>query len=89
MFRLRQDGIMGTRAVTDSRFGIPFSTKRLEAYKSTLILQRFLTNVSLDLDFGDLSVVEVVSILNYINLTKNPRTPQYYHPFLSNCFYSI
>lgn len=71
--RLRQDGIMGTRGTTDTRFGIPFSTKRLEAYKSTLILQRFLPNTSLELNFGDLEPAEVCSLHFLISSTVENR----------------
>ncbi|XP_018578738.1 uncharacterized protein LOC108916900 [Anoplophora glabripennis] len=75
LHRLRQDGIMGTRStgVTDLRFGVPFSTKRLEAYKSTLILQRFLTNITVDLNFGDLEPAEVCSLHFLISSTVENR----------------
>ncbi|KAJ8923846.1 hypothetical protein NQ315_010428 [Exocentrus adspersus] len=71
--RLRQDGIMGTSRTTDSRFVIPFSPKRLEAYKSTLILQRFLTNVSRELNTGDLDPREVCSLHYMISSTVDNR----------------
>ncbi|KAJ8942391.1 hypothetical protein NQ318_016639 [Aromia moschata] len=67
--RLRQDGIMTTGRLTDNSIGIPFSPKRLEAFKTTLILQRFLTNTSLELDYGDLDASEVCSLHYMISST--------------------
>lgn len=71
--RLRQDGIMATGRIPDNRFGIPYSPKRLEAYKSTLILQRFLTNISLDLNYGDLEPTEVCSLHYLLSSTVDNR----------------
>nr|XP_023030043.1 uncharacterized protein LOC111517975 [Leptinotarsa decemlineata] len=69
--RLRQDGIISTGRSTDIRWALPFSPSNYESVKQTIFTEKFITNSSLELLYGDLDPVEICSFHYMISSTTN------------------
>ncbi|KAL1492993.1 hypothetical protein ABEB36_011141 [Hypothenemus hampei] len=66
---IRQDGIQRTERTLDERFGVPYSSSRVERLKFNSLLRQFLPNGERKLDFGDLSDYERCSLHYMISNT--------------------
>ncbi|XP_076261721.1 uncharacterized protein LOC143197282 [Rhynchophorus ferrugineus] len=67
--RLRQDGITWADRTVDERFGVPFTSSRLERYKFRVFISRLIPNPETTLDFGELSAPEKCALHYMISNT--------------------